>query len=318
MRAAVFSMQGLPPPRRPMRAVAVAAAGAAAGGAAGWALARRQQRLAPGCTWEPAHHTNAGASTKATSSDGVPQQAGFTPYATPLHEAVAADDGEAVQWLLGAATNKRALAAALDEHGNTAMAVAAIQGKEKAARALLIAAPETAAKKNSQGATPLFLAAQNGHEGVVDLLLNCAPGLVCARAGKPLHETTAAHAAAAQGHTAVLKRILKAEHVAAWDEDMHVRHLALQFGGFRSVVTTTCWTACLLSAWHPCTIACACDRPIELSTPKCLQERTPLNVAELHGQHSAAKVLRSHMNRFSVSQVKGPGGLFNSISIESK
>lgn len=153
----------------------------------------------------------------------MPQQAGFTPYATPLHEAVAADDGEAVQQLLGAATNKRALAAALDEHGNTAMALAAIQGKEKAARGLLIVAPETAAKKNSLGATPLFLAAQNGHEGVVDLLLRFAPDTVSVAAGKVLRRATPAHAAAALGWSGVLKRLLKARVFAAWDEDMDVR-----------------------------------------------------------------------------------------------
>lgn len=63
---------------------------------------------------------------------------------TPLHEAAAANDADAIRQLLAASADPRAAAAAKDAADRTPLMVAALDGNERAAQVLLRAAPETA------------------------------------------------------------------------------------------------------------------------------------------------------------------------------
>ena len=69
----------------------------------------------------------------------------------------------------------------------------------------------------------------------------------------------------------------------------------------------------------PPLVAWPCCRLWPVSTSICtfqtaLQGRTPLDLAVLHNQRSAAKVLRGHINRFDVHQYKR-SGVFGSYSL---
>lgn len=184
-------MQGPLAPRTPLRALAAATAVAVAGGAVGWSLAQ-QQRLQASTIQAPVHDTTpapapapdpepdaeaqpattaeepAATAVPPATPEATPQKedtnkAAPARYTMPLHEAVTANDSQAVLQLLAAAADKRAAAVAQDENGNTPLFLAALQSKEKAARALLFAVPEAVeVGSGEQGLTPLMAGERKG------------------------------------------------------------------------------------------------------------------------------------------------------------
>lgn len=191
-RVAALSMQGPLAPRPPLRALAAATAVAVAGGAVGWSLALQQQRLQASTIQAPVRDTTpapAPAPAPEPDAEAVPASAAEEPaatatppaaidtppqkeetkkaaparYTTPLHEAAVANNEQAVLELLAAAADKRAAAVAQDENGNTPLFLAALHGKEKAARALLFAAPEAVEVGSGEhGLTPLMAGERKG------------------------------------------------------------------------------------------------------------------------------------------------------------
>ncbi|PRW57859.1 steroid-binding 3 [Chlorella sorokiniana] len=127
-------------------------------------------------------------------------------YTTPLHEAVVANNSEAVLQLLAAAVDKRAAAGMQDEKGNTPLFLEVVHGKEKAAKALLFAVREAAeAGSREHGLTPLMAAIARGNARMIKLLLSAAPA---SSAATSTFGTCPAAAAAALGKLADLCQVL--------------------------------------------------------------------------------------------------------------
>ncbi|RWR90188.1 ankyrin repeat-containing-like protein [Cinnamomum micranthum f. kanehirae] len=115
--------------------------------------------------------------------------------------------------------------------------IAAILGHVDFARAILTRKPDFAFELNSQGSSPLHLAAANGFTEIVHELLNVdSSGNICLvrdRDGR-----TAVHAAAIKGRLAVLQKLLQAKPEAGHiktDQGETILHLSVKHNHYEMV-----------------------------------------------------------------------------------
>jgi ankyrin repeat protein len=135
---------------------------------------------------------------------------------TPLHAAARAGDTDSVVFLL---RDARANPMIVDDHGQSALHTAALQGHTPIVQ-LLVNESLSIDQAADGGSTALHLAASAGHVQVVDLLSKLSTTMTSCTllTSRDQDDWSVLHEAAAAGHTIVVQRLLETKTVPSLAE----------------------------------------------------------------------------------------------------